>query len=98
MKTSDYEPLDRFNEALGEMAQKHLAVVEDAAKAADVRYRGVTVTSDYAADEIVKVARKSKCDLIVMAPHGQHGLSELLLGSETQKVLANTKISVLVYR
>jgi nucleotide-binding universal stress UspA family protein len=33
-----------------------------------------------------------------MASHGRKGLDKLLLGSETQKVLARTKLPVLVVR
>ena len=38
------------------------------------------------------------CDLILMASHGRRGVSALLLGSETVKVLTHSKIPVLVYR
>ena len=47
---------------------------------------------------IVKAAAAKKCDAIVMASHGRRGLARLLLGSETQKVLAHTKVPVLVCR
>ena len=33
-----------------------------------------------------------------MASHGRRGLTSLLLGSETHKVLTHTKIPVLIYR
>jgi nucleotide-binding universal stress UspA family protein len=38
------------------------------------------------------------CDLIVMASHGRHGISAIVLGSETVKVLTHCKIPVLVHR
>jgi nucleotide-binding universal stress UspA family protein len=38
------------------------------------------------------------CDLMVMASHGRRGMSALLLGSETQKVLTHSTIPVLVVR
>ncbi len=47
---------------------------------------------------IVIAARKVRADVVVMASHGRKGLERLLLGSETQKVLARTKIPVLVVR
>jgi nucleotide-binding universal stress UspA family protein len=50
------------------------------------------------AQAIVTAAGKVRADLIVMASHGRKGLDRLLLGSETQKVLARTKIPVLVVR
>jgi nucleotide-binding universal stress UspA family protein len=53
---------------------------------------------DSPADEILGAARKAKADLIVMASHGRKGFEALLLGSETQKVLARTSVPVLVVR
>lgn len=49
-------------------------------------------------DAIIRIAREQHCDLIVMASHGRRGISELLIGSETQKVLTHTAIPVLVVR
>ncbi len=49
-------------------------------------------------DAIIRIAREQHCDLIVMASHGRRGLSGLLIGSETQKVLTHTTIPVLVTR
>ncbi|HEX4943674.1 MAG TPA: universal stress protein [Usitatibacteraceae bacterium] len=53
---------------------------------------------DSPADEILGAVRKLKADLIVMASHGRKGFEALLLGSETQKVLARTSVPVLVVR
>ncbi len=47
---------------------------------------------------ITQAARELGCDLIVMASHGRRGLEGLLLGSETQKVLASSPCPVLVVR
>lgn len=58
----------------------------------------VHVYSDFPAEAIVAAATQAKADLIVMASHGRKGLQKLLLGSETQKVLALTKLPVLVVR
>jgi nucleotide-binding universal stress UspA family protein len=44
------------------------------------------------------VAQRIGADLIVMASHGRRGVSALLLGSETQKLLTHSKVPVLVYR
>lgn len=89
----------RHNEVLIERAAAaHLAVIEKASKAAGVRCNCLTVKSDFPADTILETAKKAKCDLIVMASHGRRGLRGLLLGSETQKVLAASTIPVLVHR
>lgn len=47
---------------------------------------------------ILETAKRNGCDLIVMASHGRKGLSGLLLGSETQRVLLHAPIPVLVVR
>jgi nucleotide-binding universal stress UspA family protein len=46
----------------------------------------------------IDAAEARKCDLIVMASHGRRGVSAVVLGSETVKVLTHSKIPVLVYR
>jgi nucleotide-binding universal stress UspA family protein len=79
-------------------AQRHLAVIERAAGAAKVAYELVSVTDDFPADAILSAAKRLKCDLIFMASHGRRGLKSVLLGSETQKVLAQAKSPVLVFR
>ncbi|MFY8086083.1 MAG: universal stress protein, partial [Rubrivivax sp.] len=43
-------------------------------------------------------AQQSRCDLIVMASHGRRGLSAMLLGSETTRVLTHSSLPVLVVR
>jgi nucleotide-binding universal stress UspA family protein len=75
-----------------------LRVITDEAKSAGVASKALHVPhrDPYAA--IIDTARKEGCDLIVMASHGRRGLSALLLGSETVKVLTHSEIPVLVYR
>jgi nucleotide-binding universal stress UspA family protein len=52
----------------------------------------------YTYDAIIRIAREQDCDLIVMASHGRRGITSLLIGSETQRVLTHTAIPVLVVR
>jgi nucleotide-binding universal stress UspA family protein len=47
---------------------------------------------------IIDAARKNKCDAIFMASHGRGELASLVLGSVTVKVLAHSKIPVVVFR
>ena len=82
----------------GRAAARYLGVIEKAAKSAGVPSECVRITSDFPADVILQTATKRRCDLIVMASHGRRGLSAVLLGSETQKVLTHAKLPVLVYR
>jgi len=58
----------------------------------------VCVLDETPYDAIIETAKNKGCDLIVMASHGRSGLTALLLGSETQKVLTQSKIPVLVHR
>jgi nucleotide-binding universal stress UspA family protein len=89
---------DEHAELIENAALKYLGVIERAAKAAGVRCQSVHATSDFPADAILATARKRHCDLIVMASHGRRGLKAVLLGSQTQKVLARAGIPVLVFR
>jgi len=88
----------RFEEESREQAKKLLAKVETAAGTAGVKCETVAVVSDLPFQQIIETAKKKKCDLIMMASHGRKGLSSLLLGSETAKVLTHSKIPVLVVR
>jgi len=47
---------------------------------------------------ILETAKAKACDLIVMASHGRSGFSAAFLGSETQKVLSQATVPVLVCR
>jgi nucleotide-binding universal stress UspA family protein len=80
------------------MAEKYLAVARDAAKAAGVSYDGMHIVHDHPYEAIIDAATKKDCDLIFMASHGRRGVSALVLGSETTKVLTHSKIPTLVCR
>ncbi len=71
-----------------------LAVAREAGVAAECE----RVNSDLPHRAIVEAATRLGCDLIVMASHGRRGLSGLLLGSETQRVLVQAPCPVLVTR
>ncbi|MCC7017544.1 MAG: universal stress protein [Rhodospirillales bacterium] len=93
-----YAAPEEHEKMIRDSAARYLGVIERAAKKAGVRCQAVRMTSDYPADVILAVAKKEKCDLVVMASHGRRGLRGVLLGSETQKVLTHSKIPVLVCR
>lgn len=79
-------------------AEKILAAVSSAAQAAGVACEIVQVEHEHPYQAIIDTAGSKGCDLIVMASHGRHGVSAIVLGSETVKVLTHSKIPVLVYR
>lgn len=94
-------PQNLLNTVEGEitkLANEKLASVERAAKAAGVPIETVRASRDHPWEAIVQVAKDKGCDLIVMASHGRRGVSAMILGSETQKVLVHSNVPVLVVR
>ena len=85
-----------FNEHAAGQARALLAKAETVARAANVAYTSVHVTSDRPYAAILDAAERNGCDLIFMASHGQRGIRGLVLGSQTQRVLQHTTIPVLV--
>jgi nucleotide-binding universal stress UspA family protein len=79
-------------------AKALLEKVDALAKSRAVKCTLLDVEADYPYEAIIDTAKKKKCDLIAMASHGHGGVKALILGSETQKVLAHSSIPVLVYR
>ena len=84
--------------AIKDAAARYLEVIEEAARQAGVACKCIQATSDFPADAILQMAKKEKCDLIFISSHGRRGLKGVILGSQTQKVLAQSKIPVLVHR
>lgn len=80
------------------VAGKALGAVERAARAAGVRCRMRLVTDAQPWRGILRAARAGRCDAIVMSSHGRGAVAGLILGSETNRVLAHSKIPVLVAR
>lgn len=105
-------PVDYFSEAVvlrPEVVSKIERQLDDKGQelvdgiAAEAREAGVeaecfVARSDSPAEALVAAVRKHKCDLVVMASHGRRGLQRILLGSETQHVLAGADVPVLVLR
>lgn len=56
------------------------------------------VIEKYEWKAIIQAAENNRCDLIHMGSHGRSGLAALILGSQTQHVLMNSRIPVLVCR
>ena len=89
---------EKFAELADQQASEYLTEVKSECAAAGVECASATAASDVPYEAIIEAAEKSGCDLIFMASHGRRGLTGLLLGSETQKVLTHSRIPVLVYR
>jgi nucleotide-binding universal stress UspA family protein len=77
-------------------AEKILNGVAEEARSAGVTCDTVQVERDNPYEAIIETAKQRGCDLIVMASHGRSGISAIVLGSVTTKVLTHTQIPVLV--
>ncbi len=87
-----------FAEIADKQAREILGSCEALATEAGVPSTSTSSISDIPWEAIIAAADSTGCDLIFMASHGRRGLSGLLLGSETQRVLTHSKIPVLVFR
>ena len=84
----------RVKEAADEILQRAAAHAEKEHVACNTDF----AVADHPYEGVVEIAQRNQCDLIVMASHGRSGWSAVLLGSETQKMLAHSPVAVLVVR
>jgi len=92
------EAFTQYEQQVKAHAAKVMTHVGDLAKAAGVACDTVLLEHYHPYEAIIATAKDKGCDLIVMASHGRSGISAVLLGSVTSKVLAHTDIPVLVCR
>jgi nucleotide-binding universal stress UspA family protein len=88
----------RFEDETAAQAKDILSPVKEAANKLGVKCETVVARGGSPYRMIINQAKKSRCDLIMMASHGRRGIQRLLHGSETAKVLTHSKIPVLVMR
>jgi nucleotide-binding universal stress UspA family protein len=95
-----YEPMSRKEYAA--MCKKEAGAILEAvglkAESAGLEFNTAHAIAPAPWEAILAAAKKNKCEAIVMASHGRRGVSALLLGSETQRVLTHSKLPVLVVR
>ncbi len=89
---------DGYEQGAKTHAEELFAAAREMALAAGVAVDTMTTQTNDVWRAIIAAARRKKCDAICMASHGRHGLTGVLLGSETQKVLTHTTLPVLVLR
>ena len=88
----------QYKARMQDHAEKTLGAVALAAQADGVACELVHIEHEHPYRAIIDTAVSKGCDLIVMASHGRHGISAIVLGSETVKVLTHSKVPVLVHR
>lgn len=92
-------PQEEVQKQVKARIETHLAAIADKAKAAGVKVAALRhVEHDHPWRAIVDTAKEIGASIIVMSSHGRRGLSALVIGSETHKVLTHTDIPVLVCR
>ena len=89
---------EQYAQRIANLTAKYLNVAKEAALAAGVDCETMHVEHDHPYLAIIETATRKSCDLIVMASHGRRGISAIVLGSETVKVLTHSTIPVLVFR
>jgi nucleotide-binding universal stress UspA family protein len=89
---------EEYAKRVATIAEKYLDAARQAAMAAGVNCETLHVEHDQPYQAIIDTATGKSCDLIVMASHGRRGISAVVLGSETVKVLTHSTIPVLVFR
>jgi nucleotide-binding universal stress UspA family protein len=97
-KRQAFDALAKHNEQVKKHAANVLSRAADAAKQAGVLCDTMQVENARPYQAIIAAASERDCDLIAMSSHGRGGLSAVVLGSVTNKVLTHTKTPVLVYR
>ena len=90
------EAVATYAELRKEQAASVLDSAANAAKQAGVSCETIQVENGQPHQAIIAAAQDKGCDLIVMSSHGRSGLSKLLIGSVTNKVLTHAKTPVLV--
>jgi nucleotide-binding universal stress UspA family protein len=90
------EEFEHHVQAIKQHATKVLGDVASAAQKAGLSCDTVQVEHEQPYEAIIKTAEDKGCDAIVMASHGRSGISAVLLGSVTNKVLTHTAIPVVV--
>lgn len=91
-------PPDDYDKSAERAAREILAAAQAMGEGSGVAVESVYSQHPSTYEAIIETAGNVGADLIVMGSHGRKGLSSLLLGSETNKVLTHCKIPVLIYR
>ena len=91
---------DALVKAFRDEGRKILTKAEMVARGRGVNVLPVLVESSgrLVADTILHQAKKQKADLIVLGTHGRRGIRRILLGSDAETVLRESRVPVLLVR
>jgi nucleotide-binding universal stress UspA family protein len=89
---------EKHAECMAAVARQYLDEAKKIAAVAGVPCETMYIEHDHPYKAIIETAKDRICDAIFMASHGRHGLSAIVLGSETLKVLTHGVMPVIVYR
>ena len=78
-------------------AQRQLDALVARARRSGARVRGLLVEGT-PFEQITRVARRQKADLVVVGTHGRSGLGRLFLGSVAERVVTTSTVPVLTVR
>ncbi len=95
---NDSHITETIKQQIDSFAKETLAAAETIMESAGVTCDSFLRQGDSPYEYVISVATEAACDLIIMASHGRKGINNILVGSETRKVLTHSKIPVLVYR
>jgi len=89
---------EEYEERMSASARAMLDAIGALAAEASVPCEKVHVRSELPWHGILEAAKSRNADMIVMASHGRRGLSAMVIGSETQKVVNHSHVPVTIYR
>lgn len=94
LKRASQEQIQQYRKACIDQAQSKLNGL--IASTENATFTGTLVELGYPAGEVTTFQRENGCDLVVIGKHGSGYLSDLLVGSVTKLVIANTSCDTLV--
>jgi len=92
--------IDGLLEALRENGRRIIAEAEAKVRTQDIRSKSILIENlgSRISDLILNQARESNADLIVLGTHGRRGVRRLVMGSDTEGVVRETAVPVLLVR
>lgn len=91
-------PVIRYDQQIDDSMKTQFASIEQRAAERGIPVELLHEIDDAPSKAIVRAAKLTGCDLIVMTTHGRRGAQRLLLGSQTDEVVTHTDVPVLVVR